>query len=483
MIEFGEWLPDLPPYENTGATIANGVYPALRSYRPIGALAAVSSDALDSRCLGARSVKSSEGNSITVAGDAAKLYKLSGGSLTDASKSGGYTTGEEQRWRFEVFGNNLLATNNYDPIQRTEVNNTGVFEDLSADAPTAKFLAVVRDFVMAFNVDGMGQRTQWSEVSNASGWEVGQNQSDYQDTPDGGPITAGFGGEYGLQFQEKKITRITYVGSPVIFQFDPIELNHGCIEPNSAVQYGRFVFYLSSNGFYMCDGTQATAIGDQKVDKTFFADLDQTYIYNMSAAIDPINKLVVWAYPGTGNTGGLPNKLLIYSWATGRWSDVDMDVNLLTEHYSEDLTLEQLDTINTSIDALGFSLDSERWKGGELSLGAYGTTHFLSTFTGSNIAATLETSESEINKGSRTRVRFTRPIVDGACSIQIVHRATIQDSVTWDTAATVNARGRCSTRVYDRYLKARLSVASAVTWTHAQGVDFGQGNIFNGGGQ
>lgn len=483
MQSFGEWLPDLPDYENPGATVANGVYPALKSYCPIGSLSAISSNALASRCLGATSLKSSNGTSITLAGDATKLYKLSAGALTDISKSGGYTTNEEQRWRFAQFGDNIIASNGYDPIQRTTFPVVAAFEDLSADAPKAKFIAVVRDFLMTFNISGLGQRVQWSAINDVTGWTVGTSQSDYQDLPDGGPITAGFGGEYGLVFQESKITRITYVGSPVIFQFDPIELNHGCIEPNSAVQYGRNVFYLSHNGFYMCDGTQAIAIGDQKVDKTFFADLDATYSFNMSAAIDPVNKLVMWAYPGSGHTGGLPNKVIIYNWSTQRWSDADISVNYIFTYLTEDMTLEQLDTITTDLDALGYSLDSKRWRGGVLGLGAFGTTHYLSDFTGSNIAATLETPEAELTPGIKTRVRFTRPIVDSTCTVQIGHRATIQDSVTWDTAVTVNSRGRCATRVYDRYLRGRLNIAAAATWTHAQGLDFGRGNVFEGGGQ
>lgn len=482
MIEFGPWRPDLPEFENLGATIANGVYPAAKSYRPIGALSATSSNALDARCLGAASFKSAEGNSVTVAGDVSKLYKLVGGTFTDASKAGGYSISEEQRWQFATFGVNLLAANNYDPIQRAGLSTTGEFSDLD-NAPSAKFIAVVRDFLMAFAADGQGQRVQWSGINNIEQWTAGQSQSDYQDLPDGGPITAGFGGEYGLVFQEKKITRITYVGSPIVFQFDPIELNHGCIEASSAVQYGRFIFYLSHNGFYMCDGTQAIPIGDQKVDKTFFADLDAAYSYNMSAAIDPINKLVVWSYPGDGNTNGLPNKLIIYNWSTQEWSDADMAINFLTTFLTEDLTLEQLDDISTDIDALEYSLDSVHWKGGILKLAAFGTTNYLSDFSGLNIAATIETTEAEISQGTRTRLRFTRPIVNGACSIQIGHRASLQTSVTWETAASVNSRGRCSTRVYDRYMRARVNIASGVTWSHAQGVDFGQGNIFAGGGQ
>lgn len=481
MINFGHWLPDLPDFENPGATVANGVYPALNSYKPIGALNALSSDALDSRCLGAKSFKSSEGHSVTVAGDSSKLYRYIASSLTDVSRAAGYTTGDEQRWHFSTFGDNIVATNGLDPIQRATFTSLNAFDDLHEDAPTAKYMAVVRDFLMLFYVDGQGLRTQWSEINNIEGWTVGDNQSDYQDLPDGGPITAGFGGEYGLVFQENKITRITYVGSPVIFQFDAIELNHGCIEPNSAVQYGRFVFYLSHNGFYMCDGTQAIPIGDQKVDKTFFADLDATYSFNMTTAIDPVNKLVIWAYPGSGHSNGLPNKLIIYNWATQMWSDADMNVNYLMSFLTEDMTLEQIDAVESDLDALAYSLDSSRWKGGVLGLAAFGTTHYLSDFTGNNLAATLETTEAEPTPGTRTRVRFTRPIVDGTSNIQIGHRAALASTKTWDTAATVNSRGRCATRVYDRYLTARVNIASGVTWTHAQGVDFGQ--VSGGGGK
>lgn len=481
MIEFGEWLPDLPEYENPGATVANGVYPSIKSYRPIGALSAVSSNALDSRCLGAISVKNSEGSSVTVAGDASKLYSLTADAFVDRSKSGGYTTSGEQRWRFAAFGDNLIATNSLDPMQKMTMPGPSSFADLSAEAPTAEFIAVVRDFLMAFGVNGQGQRVQWSEINNAEGWTVGDNQSDYQDLPEGGPITGGFGGEYGLVFQEKIITRISYIGAPVVFQFDPIELNHGCIEPNSAIQYGKYIFYLSHNGFYMCDGTQSIPIGDQKVDKTFFADLDATYRFNMSAAIDPVNKLVIWAYPGSGNTGGLPNKLLIYNWAIQKWSDADMNVNYLMSYLTSDMTLEDIDAIESDLDALEYSLDSDRWKGGVLGLGGFGTTHFLSNFTGNNLAATVETTENEPNQGSRTRIRFIRPIVDASSTVQIGHRATQQASVTWDSAVTVNSRGRCPVRVYDRYMRARLNVASGASWTHAQGVEIEQGA--SGGGR
>lgn len=481
MLEFGEWLPDLPEFQNPGATEARNVYPALKSYRPIGGLEDISSNALSGRCLGAAAFKTKDGDVYVFAGDESKLYTLVGDAWADASNAGGYNIGVDQRWRFEQFGNYIIATNGYSAPQKFDVTGGGKFEDLGGAPPTFKYLAVVRDFLVTGVVQGQGDVVRWPGINNPEFWTVGQNQADFQVLPSGGPITGVFGGEYGLIFQEKKITRMTYVGVPAIFQFDVIEENHGCWEPNSAAQYGKWVFYLSHNGFYFCDGTMAQPIGDQKVDRYFWNDADQQYLFNMTAAIDPINKLVVWAYAGQGHSNGQPNKLLIYNWSIQRWSRAEVAVEYLMTAMSPGYTLEDLDDVNESLDDLPFSLDSNAWKGGKLLLGAVGTSHRLQGFTGANLAATIETLEGEPVPGTRTRVRFTMPMVNAtSATVQLGHRCRLADSVTWDAAVAVDARGRAATRAYDRYFRARVNIPASATWSHAQGVDF---ITFPGGGR
>ncbi len=63
------------------------------------------------------------------------------------------------------------------------------------------------------------------------------SQSDYQDIQDGGDITGISGGEFGIVFLEKAIVRMSYIGSPLFFQFDTISRNIGCIEGGSIAQY------------------------------------------------------------------------------------------------------------------------------------------------------------------------------------------------------------------------------------------------------
>jgi hypothetical protein len=73
------------------------------------------------------------------------------------------------------------------------------------------------------------------------------------------------GGEFGLVLTERSIYRMSYVGTPAIFQFDNISRNLGCFEPNSIVQYQGITYFLGDDGFYACDGTQIIPIGAEKV--------------------------------------------------------------------------------------------------------------------------------------------------------------------------------------------------------------------------
>src|SRR3546814_8309897 len=90
------------------------------------------------------------------------------------------------------------------------------FTNLLGSPPAARFLAVVRDFLVAGYTAGSSITLQWSGINNAEQWTIGSNQSDSQVMPTGGEITGVTGGEFGLVFQEKRIVRMTYVGGDKI---------------------------------------------------------------------------------------------------------------------------------------------------------------------------------------------------------------------------------------------------------------------------
>ena len=156
-----------------------------------------------------------------------------------------------------------------------------------------------------------------SGLNDETTWTSSQvTQSDYQDLPDGGQIVGIRGGEFGVIFLERAIYRMTYIGTPFVFQFDNISRNKGCSVAGSIAQYAGITFYLSDDGFYMCDGQQVLPIGSEKVDRWFFANASASDFPNMSAAVDPLRKLVLWNFLGIDGT----RKLVIYNFATKKWT-------------------------------------------------------------------------------------------------------------------------------------------------------------------
>jgi len=71
MIQFGEWLPDQPDYNNNGVTVATNVVPAANGYTAVQDFVAYSAEA-DSNILGIFAAKSDSGEVSLFAGDAGK---------------------------------------------------------------------------------------------------------------------------------------------------------------------------------------------------------------------------------------------------------------------------------------------------------------------------------------------------------------------------------------------------------------------------
>src|SRR5262249_51632295 len=142
--------------------------------------------------------------------------------------------------------------------------------------------------------------------------------------------------------------------------------------------------------------------------------------HRISGVVDPINKLFFWSYPGAGNSGGTPNRLLIYNWALQRWSYADVTAELVFRSLSEGYTLESLDATGYNLDTLPYSLDSRAWTGGSPFLSAFDSAHKLALFNGATLAAQLETTNFALDGGARVFVSGVRPLIDGgAPSVQV----------------------------------------------------------------
>lgn len=482
-IPFGEWLPDLPIFDNPGATVAKNVLPGAASYKPFPNLTTYS-QSIGGVCKGSIVARDSGGNYYNYVGDTSALYVNSGLTWTTVTRlTSSYNTPSDDYWEFVQFGSRVIGVNgcNADVPQAITVGAAN-FIALPGSPPRASHIATVRDFVVVGNISATAvsrQMVRWCAINNPDSWTPdAATMADFQDLPgDGGWIQKIVGGEYGTIFQERAIYRMTFVGSPLIFQFDKIQSNIGVFAPQSVVNYRNLIFFLAEEGFYVFDGSNATPIGNGKVDATFFADLDISNLHRIHAVIDPQRKIVIWAYPGHGSVGGNPNRLLIYNWAFKRWSRIeDLNIEYLLRAITGTYTLEGLNAVNANLDLLQPSLDDAQWRTGNFLLAAFNSNHRLATFNGSAMPAVMETSEHQFNRApdGLTYVTEIRPVAEGlsaSLTLAVATRNVLTESPAYCPPISPNSTGFASVRATGRFHRFRLSTTNNTNFDNMMGVD------------
>jgi len=456
-------------------------------------------------------------------------YAKVNANITSAAATGtviGSAYTSTYRWQFIQFGNYAIATNGSEKVQYYDVNASSYFGDLAAAAPIAKFVTAVRDFVVCANI-GAGTnpaRVNWSDINDPTDWTAGgASQSDFQELPDGGDITGITGGEFGLVFLEKAIVRMSYIGSPLFFQFDTISRNVGCLESGSIAQYSGVTYFLADDGFYSCNGQQVTPIGAEKVDRFFFNNANIGDIDTISSSIDPERNLVIWNYT---NTSG-DRELLIYNFQTQKWSSADTDVDYLGTLATTGTSLEGIDTAynitagsfvatkqytirsvgttdytligavaNTvgvlftatgvgsgtgvaidmaasaaalkTIDTLTTTMDDRLYKGGKFVFGGVRDAKII-TFTGTNATASITTNDLEY--GYNSVLTLIRPSVDnGSADVSVASRRMLDDTITFGSSVSASSEGRCPVRSASRYHRVNF-VPTGANWFSAIGMD------------
>ena len=475
-LRVAEWLPDQPDLDNPGATVALNCFAAATSYKPISSPENYSqATSANNEVRGAHSIKNSAGQAYVYAGDAGKLYQLSATGWNDISVAGAYSgTSTQEVWKFADYGPNMVIATNYNNSPQKIVPGSAAVA-LGGSPPRARYVAQVRDWVVLANLnDGTARsnRVQWSGYNNAEYWtrDVAL-QSDYQDLYEGGAVT-GLGPADGgcVVVQESAAQFMSYAGPPVTWAFNKFANALGSKTPGSVVSHNNRVWWWGESDIWQYTAGQCIPIGAEKVARTLLSDFDQSYAYRVRSAVDPINGLVLWAYPGTNHNGGIPNKLAVYAYNVGKWTVCELEVIELFQFLSAGITLEGLDALSASIDALSASLDSTVYMGGQYAFACFSTTNKLQTFTGTPLSAVIDTAELRAQPGRFTEITNTRPLYEGGTArVRIGRRKAQTDPLSWTAAKEVNASGECNFRTNSRFTRARLELSG--NWTQAIGID------------
>lgn len=472
LIPFPVYAPDLSDLNgSTTATLVN-VVPRADGYGPVASVSPYS-QALADQCRGFFYGRKSDGSITVFAATSTRIYKMSNTdfSWSDVSKGGlAYTAlSPGTQWQFAQFGNFVIAVQQNVAPQAFDLVSGTNFADLGGTPPQAGGVAVVGRFLVLYALLSNPNRVHWSKLNDITTW--GATGADFQDFPDGGIVRCVAGGEYGVIGQDASIRRMIYApGSTYTFQIERISEEKGIFAPYSIVRGGDRIFYLAADGAkLLLPGGYPQEIGRETFDRTFFADVDRDNLLYCIGTSDPATTRVFWSYKSLSGPAGGFDKILGYDWTLQRPFLIEQTGEYLASLAKPGISLEGLDSISASIDALSFSLDSFA-SSSFAQLSIFDTSHKLGLFTGSNKEATLLSAEQDLD-GQRIIVRGFIPITDAAgCFGSLSYRETQQASASFTSETAVNSRGLVPLKKDTRYARGKLRIPAGTAWTFARGV-------------
>ena len=486
---FGPWRPDLPDLNNPGVTVARNVTPGIGAlngsvtYNPLRRAAVFSNTAMASRPTGTAVGQDQFGNAKVYGGCASKLYRLSPETRawTDISRSGGYTSGSRDRWNSVEFGSYQIFSNFNDDPQYIDMNSDDApgttFKPLTSLA-RGRYIGTHKGFVILGNtwdpLDGAKiNRIRWSGQELPGDWAFSaQTQADFQDIHGYGAIQGIVCNDSVWIYMQRAIVQMTYIGAPYVFRVDTRVEGKGCTIPESLITVEGKTFFFSEDGFYMHErGDQLAPIGIGKVNKYFLADADVSQFQYMTAVADPRETLIYWSYVSNEAVDGTPDKMLIYNYQTGEWSEAEATADFLFNARSLPWTIDQLDKYG-SIDNVPASFDDPIWAGGNAMMWAMDVTGKIYSFSGPTLSALIETQEQHlINSvraldprlmGDRTNVLGVRPFFEGfgaSVAISVGSRSLSNEEVTWSMPSTTHPdTGFAPFRLQNRFHRFRLQL-------------------------
>ena len=475
-VPFGEWLPDQPDHGKQGANVATNVYHAANTYKRFPSLVAYSSNTTSTDSKGAGSFRDNSNTVYNFVATRTNIYQLTSGAFT--SRKASLTGDHDDFWTFTQFGEYVIASNGVDAAQYYLMGTSTNFANLTAiqtagTAPVFRVSGVVRDFLVTGNITNATNRIQWSGINDITVWSG--KQSDYQDLPgSGGQVVAITSGEVGYVFRQNQIIRMDYVGGATVFRLSVISPNRGAVYGRTVCQDNRQIFFYADDGFYQINGDQILPIGVEKVNRYFDLNLNKAYADRICAAVDPFNQLAMWLFPSTANTSnttGICDKIIIYNYATKKWSLADANASTIFSQFVGAYTVELMDILSQNLENINAALDTDFWSGGQVLLGAIDSDYKASIFSGTANECEVETSEIEPFPGFRTNITGIRPIVDATATLTVKARERLADTESETSSVSMRDSGINPVRKSGRYIRANVKVPSGTTFTHAQGID------------
>ena len=519
-VTFGPWEPDKAVLNQGGlfssaqTVQAKNCIPASTGFVSIEK-PALAEDALPGRAYAGWGKRQTDGTLSSVIGAADGIYsRESTGWESKYSVASVDTNRQFQEW-----GDDLYALYGKTLLKSTYSATYGAFSAVSG-APSASCMGVIKDFLVLGNVTeeeggvsvSYPNAIHWCAIDDPTSWPtVGSNTAQYklsdrQLFPVGGKVQAivgGVGGADGLIFLERGVQRATFVGTPYIFQFDPVDRSCGTTAPLSPVVCGTACAYLSDDGWKLTDGASVKSIGLERIDRWFFNEIASDRKHEVRGIFDRVHGVALWIFPSTQCPTSHFDRALFYNAQLDRWSYAVIECETVWNDHARGMTLEDLDALDPdkspvytldelddlgdldhlpyetldeiraqygNIDALPFnSLDDLSLRAGGNTLNLVDTAHRPGVFSGEAMEAEIDTAEFG---GQRMLIHGIRPLVDRGDALALpVYRDRQSLPFRYGEFHRQSRDGVCYCHRSAGYCLARVKIPEGEGWKNAVGCE------------
>jgi hypothetical protein len=412
--------------------------------------------ALTAQCRGSAVLTNTTGTRRHFAGTQTDMYELSGTAWVDVSRTANYTGSSENRWLFDQFGNVALATNDTEKIQ---ASTSGVFQDITA-APIARIVFAMDNFVMALNTNdttyGDTPDRWWcSAYQDHSSWtaNVTTQATTGRLIGSGGELTAGARlGPYAVAYKTKSIFLGSYVGPPVVWQWDRIPGDIGCIGPEAVTDIGGAHIFVGEDNIWMFDGTRPQPVAEG-IRQWFFDNSSAANRYRTILRYDRQNNRLWFFYPSASSSGAC-DSALVWHLPTKRWGRADQNVEAAVNFVTPGLTWDTMSTLGATWDTLpNIPWDSQSFQAGGQALAVFNDSHELKTLTGTSAGGSITTGDmgddDAVGRLTQVRLRFLR--TPTSASAQGSTKMTEGDSLVVASSSTLSSDGKFDMRQSGRW--------------------------------
>lgn len=406
-----------------------------------------------------------------------KAYVYEGGVHTNitrqtASVDVDYTASNGREWNGCIFQGVPILNNGADvPQYWPALSSSQVLVDLTnwpGSTTKARVIRAFGSYLIAFNVNDAGtprpHMVWWSHKADPgslpASWDytdptVDAGRRELTDAAAGVILDAQPLRNVMVIYKEGSVHLMRYQGGQEIFAFDPLQTEGGLLATRcvAAIDEGRKHFFVSDNDILVTDGQTTISVGDKRVRRSVFADLDPTYYVNSFCFHNPREKEAWFCYPSSGSEA--PNIALIWNYRTNTLYTRDF-VGLAAS--SAPITDAATDTWTTT--SSDWSSDSDPWssEGRQRTVvAAPSDTKFYlldntEQFHGTSFTAYVERTglgvlgksrdgKAKADYNMRKLVYRIWPKIRGAAlvGIRLGAQESIGSSITWSTEQTFDA--------------------------------------------